>query len=85
LRLYATGVANTAPATISIRVGGVSIPVNAVVTGGTLVEPGVYTIDFRLPGALNMAGDQPIIVTVTVAGVTFTSRLDDTAPRLFIL
>jgi hypothetical protein len=38
-----------------------------------------------LPASLNHAGDQPIIVTVTVSSTAFSSRLDDTAPKLFIL
>jgi hypothetical protein len=86
-----TGVANIDisaaqnPAVFSIRIGNQTITGAQILTGSVLVEPGVYTVDFRLPGALNMAGDQPIVVTVNVGGVTFTSRLDDTAPRIFIL
>jgi hypothetical protein len=63
----------------------VSIFGTNVLTGGVLVEPGVYTVDFQLPPELNMAGDRPIIVLVNVNGTIFQSRLDDTAPRLFIL
>ena len=85
LRLRVTGIANTSPGVISIRIGNVTIQGAPVLTGGVLVEPGVYTVDFQLPGALNMAGDQPIIVTVTAGGTTFSSRLDDTAPRISIL
>ena len=85
LRLRVTGIANTSPGVISIRIGNVTIQGAPVLTGGILVEPGVYTVDFQLPGALNMAGDQPIIVTVTAGGTTFSSRLDDTAPRISIL
>ena len=85
LRLRVTGIANTSPAVISIRIGSVTIPGTNVLTGGVLVEPGVYTVDFTLPPGLNGAGDQPIIVTVTAGSTTFTSRLDDTAPRLRIL
>lgn len=82
LRLRLTGVANTASAVITIRIGNVTISGARVLTGGVPVEPGVYTVDFTLPPELNGAGDQPIIVTVTVNGVSFTSRLDDTAPRI---
>ncbi|HEX6124656.1 MAG TPA: hypothetical protein VFZ23_04720, partial [Pyrinomonadaceae bacterium] len=85
LRLRVTGIANTVSTTISIRIGSVTIQGSPVLTGGVLVEPGVYTVDFRLPAALNMAGDQPIVVSVTAGGTTFSSRLDDTAPRIFIL
>ena len=91
LRLRLTGVANIDlaaaqnPAVVSIRIGNQTISGAQVLTGSVLVEPGVYTFDFRLPGALNMAGDQPIVVSVTVGGTTFSSRLDDTAPRISIL
>ena len=85
LRLRLTGVANTTAAVISIKIGSVTIVGSQVLTGGVLVEPGVYTVDFTLPPELNGAGDQPIIVTVTANGTTFTSRLADTAPRLQIL
>ena len=85
LRLRVTGIANTTAGVITIRIGSQTISGTRILTGGTLVEPGVYTVDFTLPPELNGAGDQPIIVTVTANGVTFTSRLDDTAPRLSFL
>jgi len=89
LRLRVTGMANIAFAdrsVISVRIGGApSISGAQILTGSVLVEPGVYTFDFELPAALNMAGDQPIIVTINVNGTSFSSRLDDTAPRLFFL
>jgi hypothetical protein len=85
LRLRLTGIANTTAAVISIRIGNVTISGARVLTGGVLVEPGVYTVDFTLPPELNGAGDQPIIVTVTANGVSFSSRLDDTAPRISFL
>lgn len=85
LRLRLTGVANTSSAVFSIRIGASTITGTQVLTGGVLVDPGVYTVDFTLPASLAMAGDQPIIVSIVVNGVSFDSRLDDTAPRLFIL
>jgi hypothetical protein len=91
LRVRMTGVANIDLSAaqnvgvLAIHIGGQTINGTAILTGSVLVEPGVYTIDFRLPGALNMAGDQPIVVDVTVGGVKFSSRLDDTAPRISIL
>ena len=85
MRLYATGIANTTSAVFTIRIGSISIQGNTVLTGGIPAEPGVYTIDFLLPSTLNGAGDQPIILTITAGGITFTSRLDDTAPRVRIL
>ena len=90
LRLRLTGVANisatAAQAVVTIRIGNQTISGTQILTGGVLVEPGVYTFDFLLPAALNMAGDQPIVVTVRITdGTAFSSRLDDTATRLRIL
>ncbi len=88
LRLRLTGVANipAGPGVIEIRIGGITISGQQILTGGILVEPGVYTVDFLLPPTLEMAGDQPVVVTVRAQdGSTFQSRLDDTAPHLQIL
>jgi uncharacterized protein (TIGR03437 family) len=85
IRLRVTGVQDVTSAILSIRIGSVTITGTPVLTGGVIVEPGVYTVDFQLPPTLGGAGDQPIILSVTSAGTTFTSRLDDTAPRISIL
>jgi hypothetical protein len=87
LRLRMTGIANipAGPGVIEVRIGNQRIQGTQILTGSVLVEPGVYTFDFALPAGLNMAGDQPIVVTVNVGTVQFTSRLDDTAPRIRIL
>lgn len=85
LRVYLTGVAGLPAASINVRIRDSVITGAAIRSDAVLVEPGVYTIDFELPAALSGAGDQPIIVFVTINGVTFSSRLDDTAARLFIL
>ncbi len=87
LRVYVTGIeppAN-APIVFSIRIGNREISGASVLTGATLVEPGVYTVDFTLPPELLGAGDKPIIFSAIVNGVIYQSRLDDSAPRLFIL
>jgi uncharacterized protein (TIGR03437 family) len=90
LRLYLTGVNDTPPtitpaSSIIIRIGSTSIAGATVLSGARLVEPGVYTVDFQLPPNLAGAGDQPIVVEVTINGVVYSSRLQDTAPRIFIL
>ncbi len=85
LRLYLTGVANLASTVITIRIGNRTISGASILTNAVLREPGVYTIDFTLPPELNGAGDVPVIVSVTINGVTYQSRLDDTAPRTRIL
>jgi hypothetical protein len=43
--------------------------------------PGFYRLEFNLSPDLLGAGDQPIVVILTSGQ---TSRLDDTAPRIFI-
>lgn len=83
LRVYMTGLRFQIPAgTVTARIGNVTL---TSTTPPVLVEPGVYTVDFNLTSALNGAGDQPLVVTVIVNGVTYTGRLDDTASRISIL
>jgi uncharacterized protein (TIGR03437 family) len=82
LRLYLTGVNSIPAANISIRIGTVTIQASA---NPVLREPGVYTLDFNLPPTLAGAGDAPVVVSVTISNTTYTSRLDDTAPRIVIL
>ena len=79
-----TGVHNIPASGFSIRVGSTTISGSSIVSAAVLQEPGVYTVDFTLPATLQGAGDVPVIVTVTVNGITYTSRLDDTAPRFRI-
>lgn len=85
LRVYLTGVNGLSASAISVRIGSTVLPVTSIVSGAVLVEPGVYTVDFTLPPDLAGAGDQPIVVSVLVNGIVYSSRLDDTAPRIFIL
>lgn len=66
-----------------IRIGDTSIPGN--IGNPVQVEPGIYTIDFELPAALDMAGDQPVIISILVNSNFYVGRLDDTAPRVRIL
>jgi uncharacterized protein (TIGR03437 family) len=85
LRLKLTGVANVSAGAISVRIGGTTIVGGNIRTSPTIINPGVYEFDFELPASVEGAGDQPIIVTVTVDGVSFSSRLDDTSTRVVIL
>ncbi|MDQ3062159.1 MAG: hypothetical protein M3R14_04760 [Acidobacteriota bacterium] len=85
LRVFLTGV-NAIPANIiTVRIGNTSLTATQLTTGAVLREPGVYSVDFALPPELLGAGDVPIIISVTINGVTYQSRLDDTAPRFRIL
>lgn len=82
MRLFLTGIENVPASLVTVRIG------NRTFTGtlnSVTREPGVQTVDFTLPAELLGAGDVPIIVSITVGGVTFQSRLDDTAARLRIL
>lgn len=85
LRVYVTGVNNITAPSILVRIGGREISGASILTNAIIREPGVYSIDVVLPTELNAAGDVPVIVSVTVNGQTFLSRLDDTAPRIRIL
>lgn len=85
LRLFLTGVNNISSANISIRIGTRDITGAAIKNSPVLVEPGVYTIDFTVPVELRGATDVPVVVTVTINGVAYQSRLDDTAPRTSFL
>lgn len=82
LRIHVTGVANMAAALVSVRIRDIVL---ASATAPVEVAPGVYTFDFPLADGLRGAGDQPIIVRVTIGTTVFESRLDDTAPRIAIL
>jgi hypothetical protein len=80
-----TGVNNITAANITVRIRNVTLTGTQITSNAVLREPGVYSIDFTLPSTLLGAGDVPIIVSVAVNGVTYESRLDDTAPRFRIL
>jgi Tol biopolymer transport system component len=82
IRLYVTGVEGFASNLLSVRLRDVTTPITGT---AVLVEPGVYTIDFPIPASLFRAGDVPVVVTVSDGTTTFTSRLDDTAPKLGVL
>lgn len=85
LRLYLTGVEQAPASVIKIRIRDQVIEGGSIKSDATLIDPGIYTIDFELPAALDGAGDQPIVVLITVGNTTYTSRLDDTSTRVRIL
>ena len=85
MRLYATGVANAGPTVLSIRIGTQTMTATAVTPGGDFDEPGVFAIDFALVPALDKAGNQPVVLSVNVSGVTLVSRVDDTTSFTRIL
>jgi hypothetical protein len=86
MRLYFTGAASaTTTATYSVRIGSATASGTGILTAPALAEPGVYFIEFSMPSTITGLGDQPVVVTGTVGGVDFVSRLDDTAPKMFVV
>jgi uncharacterized protein (TIGR03437 family) len=86
LSIILTGVESVPAAQITVRIGTTTLSGAAIRSAAVRTEmPGFYRIDVQLPATLAGAGDVPVVVTITAGGTTFTSRLDDTAPRIFIL
>ena len=85
LRVFLTGVQGLAAGAFTIKIGTITVPAANILTGATPTDrPGVYSVDFLLPPEVAGQGDAPIVITVTGGG-TFTTRSDDTAPRIRIL
>ena len=85
LRLFLTGVEGVPASFINIRIGNTDLAASQIASDAVLREPGVYSVDFALPDTFDKAGDVPIILSITVGGVTYQTRLDDTAPQFRIL
>ena len=85
LRIRATGILDRTASQLQVRIGGATISGAEILTNAKEVEPGIFEFDFRLPGSLNGAGDQPVILQAAGGSTFFLSRLDDTAPRVQIL
>jgi uncharacterized protein (TIGR03437 family) len=86
LRIILTGVEGIIASQVSVRIGSQTLSGTAITSGAVLTSmPGFYQIDVQIPPELRGAGDVPIVVTITAGGFTFTSRLEDTAPHIFIL
>jgi hypothetical protein len=81
MRVYLTGVTPQAGAVVSVEMDGQTM----VTSNITIVEPGVYTADFTMTIALDGGGDSPVVVNGVFGSTTFSSRVEDTAPRIFIL
>jgi len=86
LRIILTGVLGAPSSVISVRIGSVTLSGAAIRSNGVSTEmPGFHQIDVQLPPELAGAGDVPVVVIINTAGLTFTSRVEDSAPRIFIL
>ena len=85
IQLPVTGVRFAAPAEITVTVGTTVISGTGIVSVGPNRENhGMDFINFALPASLAGAGDVPIQVSFTRAGITTTSRPAATAPRITI-
>jgi uncharacterized protein (TIGR03437 family) len=84
LRIFATGVRNVATNQIGVRIGTTDLTGAAILSVRPTDTPGIDQIDVQLPASLAGAGDVPVIITVTISSVTFTSRPAETAPRIQI-
>lgn len=84
VRVYLTGIESSIISSfVSVRLR--DAPLVPIRAASTLVEPGVYYIEFDVPSSLLRAGDVPIVVSVNASGYTFESRLDDTSTQIGIL
>ena len=85
LRVVLTGVLGAPSGVITVRIGSSTLSGTAIRSGGVATEmPGFQRLDVQIPPDLAGAGDVPIVVIVTISGQTFTSRVEDTAPHIFI-
>ncbi|HKS30071.1 MAG TPA: hypothetical protein VJS44_19770 [Pyrinomonadaceae bacterium] len=79
-----TGVRNVQTSQVTVRVGTTDLTGAPIVSVTPTTTPGIDQISVQLPASLAGSGDVPVIVSVTINGVTFTSRPADTAPRILI-
>lgn len=85
LQIMLTGVRNVTTAQVTVRIGTTDITGTAnILFVGPTDMPGVDQVNVQLPASLAGAGDVPIIVSVTINNVTYTSRPADSAPRIQI-
>jgi uncharacterized protein (TIGR03437 family) len=70
--------------TVTVRIGTTDLTGASIISFGASNTPGFDQVIVELPATLAGAGDVPVIVSVAVGGVTFTSRPADTAPHITI-
>jgi hypothetical protein len=86
IRVYMTGIDGVPAEAFIIRVKDKVISSPRIRSAAVLTEePGVYYVDFEISPELLGLGDAPIVVTIGLGTSAPMSRLDDTAPRIFIL
>ncbi|HEX8649948.1 MAG TPA: hypothetical protein VF708_03845 [Pyrinomonadaceae bacterium] len=80
LRIVLTGVRGVAAANVTVRIGSTTLTGAAIKSVASRDMPGFDQIDVQLPSSAAHSCNVPVIVSVTVNGVTFTSRPADSAP-----
>jgi hypothetical protein len=85
LRLIATGVNGLIAGAVSVRVRDKIYTASSPPIEDEM--PGFYRVEFTFDSerSLQGAGDVPVVIIVTEGGQILSSRLDDTAPRIFLL
>jgi uncharacterized protein (TIGR03437 family) len=88
IRVLMTGVQNVPGSSFRIRIGPdppnrTAIPLNAGAVPDEL--PGYYRVEFQLIPSMSGQGDSVVVAGITVGGVVYESRTDDTAPRILIV
>jgi uncharacterized protein (TIGR03437 family) len=85
LSIFLTGIRNVPVSAISVRIGDRTLTGTTEIRSNTPTDmPGVDQLNVQLRADLAGLGDQPLVVSVTIGGQTFTSRPADTAPRIRI-
>jgi uncharacterized protein (TIGR03437 family) len=84
LQFTVTGVRNVTPSQVTVRIGTTDITGASILAVTPTTTPGMETINVQLPASLAGAGDVPVIISVTINSVTYTSRPAESAPRIQI-
>ncbi|HZH89226.1 MAG TPA: hypothetical protein VEX70_01275 [Pyrinomonadaceae bacterium] len=85
LSIFMTGIRNVPVSAISVIIGDRTLTGATEIRSNTPTDtPGVDQLNVQLRADLAGLGDQPLVVSVTVGGQTFTSRPAATAPRIRI-
>jgi uncharacterized protein (TIGR03437 family) len=84
LAIMLTGIRNVPVSAITVRIGDRTLTGTEIISNTPTDRPGLDQLNVRLRSDLAGLGDQPLIVSVTIAGQTYTSRPAGSAPRIRI-
>jgi uncharacterized protein (TIGR03437 family) len=74
LGIMLTGVRNIQPSQVTVTIGTTDITGAAIQAVAQTTTPGFDQIDVQIPASLAGLKDQPVIVSVTIGDMTYTSR-----------